>query len=142
MAKFSKRSKDNLKGLHPDLIRFHERAIQDTPIDYTIVEGVRATERQKYLFAQGRTTPGPIVTYVDGVNKKSNHQTKEDGYGYATDCYPYVNGKLYVTEKETIGYLKTLTDHFKKVAKELGLNMRFGIDWKKPFDPPHIELVK
>lgn len=140
MANFSKRSLDNLVGVHPLLVEFHKEAIKDTPIDYTIVEGVRTDERQKQLYAQGRTVKGSIVTYADGVNKKSNHQPKSDGYGHATDCYPFVNGKLYVTEKETITYLKQLTDHFKKVAKRLNIPMKFGIDWKKPFDPPHIEL--
>lgn len=140
MAVFSKRSKDNLIGVHINLVKLLEYAIKTTPIDFTVVEGVRTKERQQQLYTQGRTAKGNIVTYVDGVNKKSNHQVKTDGYGHAVDVYPYVNGKLYVTEKETIGYLKQVTDHIKKCATELGIEITCGIDWKKPFDPPHIEL--
>lgn len=140
MAKFSQRSINNMVGLHPKLIEVLTEAIKNTPIDFTIVEGVRTTKRQQELYSQGRTTKGNIVTYADGIIKKSNHQKKNDNYGHAVDVYPFVNGKLYVTEKETITYLKEVTNHIKKVAKELKIPMRFGIDWKKPFDPPHIEL--
>lgn len=38
-------------------------------------EGFRPTARQKELYAQGRTTAGPIVTKLDGVRTKSGHQT-------------------------------------------------------------------
>lgn len=33
----------------------------------------RTVAEQQVLYAQGRTTPGPIVTQVDGVTNKSNH---------------------------------------------------------------------
>lgn len=140
MAKFSKRSLSNLEGIHPKLIDVLTEAIKNTPIDFTIVEGVRTLKRQSELFSQGRTTKGNIVTYADGINKKSNHQIKKDGYGYAVDIYPYVDGKLYITEKETINYLTEATNHIKSIAKKLNVSIKCGIDWKKPFDPPHIEL--
>lgn len=40
-----------------------------------ISEGFRTLARQKELYAQGRTKPGPIVTEKDGVNRPSNHQS-------------------------------------------------------------------
>lgn len=33
----------------------------------------RSQERQQELYAQGRTTPGPKVTQLDGVKKRSRH---------------------------------------------------------------------
>lgn len=33
----------------------------------------RSAERQQKLYAQGRTMPGPIVTKIDGVTKRSRH---------------------------------------------------------------------
>lgn len=44
-------------------------------------DGRRTTAQQRRLFAQGRTTPGKIVTSLDGVTKRSKHQD-----GWAVDC--------------------------------------------------------
>ena len=41
MYKLSKRSMSNLVGVHPDLDAVIERAIQITPIDFGVSEGVR-----------------------------------------------------------------------------------------------------
>ena len=51
-----------------------------------VVQGVRTTAEQKALYAQGRTAPGAIVTYCDGVVHPSNHQPRADGLGHAVDC--------------------------------------------------------
>jgi len=40
-----------------------------------IAEGFRTTARQAELYAEGRTTPGPIVTNCDGVKNPSRHQS-------------------------------------------------------------------
>lgn len=142
MARFSKRSLDNLKGVHPDLVRLMEESIKDTPVDFTIVEGVRSSKRQQELYAQGRTKPGVIVTNVDGVNRKSNHQVKEDGYGYAVDVYPYVDGRVRISESYVIPKLKQIATHIKTKAKKLGITVVWGGDWRSPYDPPHFELKK
>ena len=76
--KLGNRSKENLKGLHPDLIKVVERAIEISDQDFTVIEGLRTTKRQQDLYAQGRTKPGNIVTKADGVKNKSNHQAKSD----------------------------------------------------------------
>ena len=140
MATLSKRSNDNLFGVHPNLVNLMRAAIVCTPYDFTIVEGLRTMGRQQQLYAQGRTAKGPIVTYADGVVRKSNHQAKSDGYGHAVDIYPYYNGSVQVNDKDVIPRLKAITDHIKKVAKEMKIEITCGIDWKKPYDPPHIEL--
>ncbi len=51
-----------------------------------ITDGGRTAEKQAELFAQGRTKPGRIVTWVDGVVRKSNHQQATDGFYHAVDC--------------------------------------------------------
>jgi peptidoglycan L-alanyl-D-glutamate endopeptidase CwlK len=51
-----------------------------------VVEGVRSLERQKALYAQGRTQPGPIVTRADGTRvDQCTHSPQADGYGHAVD---------------------------------------------------------
>lgn len=139
MGGFSKRSLDNLIGVHPNLIKIMKEAIKDSPVDFTITEGLRTVERQKHLYAQGRTTPGIKVTQKDGVKSKSNHQAKADGFGHAVDLYPYYNGEVQVTDKEVIPKLKLIAVHIKAVAKCLGLKITWGGDWNF-VDPPHFEL--
>jgi peptidoglycan L-alanyl-D-glutamate endopeptidase CwlK len=136
MAKFSKRSLDNLKGIHPSLARVMNEAIKETPVDFTITGGVRTDEEQQKLYAQGRTAPGNIVTYTDGIVKKSNHQPKEDGYGYAVDLYPYMNGTV---QLNNVPAMKTIAYHIRKTAERLGIAVEWGGDWKMR-DYPHYEL--
>lgn len=142
MGNFSKRSLDNLKGVHPNMVKVLSVAIKSTPIDFTITEGVRTVARQQQLYAQGRTTKGIIVTNLDGVKKKSNHQPKQDGYGHAVDLYPFYNGSVQVQDKDVIPKLKDIAVHIKKIAEELGIPITWGGDWKDPYDPPHFELKK
>lgn len=138
MAKFGTGSLNALKGVHPNLVKVMIEAIKNTPIDFTIVEGVRTTKRQQDLYAQGRTKPGAKVTNADGVKNKSNHQPKGDGFGYAIDFCPYVNGKL---DWDNINNFKTVINHIKATALLLGIKITAGIDWKNPYDPPHIQLA-
>lgn len=140
MANLSKRSRGNLEGVHPRLRQVIETAILDTPQDFTVVEGVRTEARQRELYAQGRTSAGGIVTHRDGVTNKSNHQVKADGYGHAVDLYPYHDGRVRVAEPYVIGMLERITDHIKYTARRLGVSVTCGIDWRKPYDPPHVEL--
>lgn len=137
MALFSQRSIDNLVGIHPVLVKVMKIAICGTPVDFTITDGVRTTEQQQKLYAQGRTVPGAIVTNCDGVTRKSNHQAKEDGYGYAVDIYPFVNGKVQVNDAKN---LSVIADHIIKVASANGINIQWGGNWKMK-DYPHFELV-
>lgn len=137
MARYSKRSLEALKGVHPDLQKVMHEAIKETPIDFTIIEGVRTAEQQAHYYASGRTRKGPIITYADGKKNKSNHQKKADGYGHAVDIYSYYNGKLHVSDDKS---LKIIADHIKKVAKNLGVKIVWGGDWKRPYDPPHFQL--
>lgn len=139
MPNFSERSRKNLVGVHPNLVKVMEAAIKDSPIDFTITEGLRTTKRQQELYAQGRTKPGSKVTNADGVKNKSNHQAKADGFGHAVDLYPFVDGAVRVNEKYVIPNLKVIATHIKKVAKSMGFNVEWGGDWKF-YDPPHFEL--
>ncbi|WP_234111457.1 M15 family metallopeptidase [Chryseobacterium sp. R2A-55] len=138
------RSLANLQGVHPDLVKVMKAAIVNSPVDFTITEGLRTTKRQQELFAQGRTTPGVKVTNADGVKNLSNHQDeadgRKDGLGQAVDLYPFFEGKVQVNHKDTIARLKDIAAHIKKTAKDLGIKIVWGGDWKSPYDPPHFQL--
>ena len=47
------RSKARLKGVHPDLVKVVEKAIQLTTVDFTVLEGVRDAVRQEKLVESG-----------------------------------------------------------------------------------------
>lgn len=140
---------EKMKRVHPKLIDLMKKAISDSPYDFKIVQGLRTAEYQNELYQQGRTKPGKIVTKLDGYNKKSNHQAKSDGYGHAVDiavCGQYdQNGNYvkYTTDAEMFDNKKLveISRHVKAVAKDMGLDIVWGGDWKTLYDTPHYELV-
>lgn len=142
MARFSQRSLQSLKGVHPFMIHVMCEAIRDTPVDFTITSGLRTTAEQKALYAQGRTKPGSKVTNADGVKNLSNHQDEadglKDGYGAAVDLYPYVNGGVDVHDRGN--HFPKIAAHIKATAKRLGYTVVWGGDWKSFVDKPHFEL--
>ena len=143
--KLGQRSLDNLKGVHPNLVKVIKASIEDSPVDFTVVSGLRTTAEQKAIYAQGRTKPGKIVTKADGVKGLSNHQDeadgKKDGLGSAIDLYPYFGGKVQTEHKDTIKCLKQIAAHIKEVAKTLNIKIEWGGDWKF-IDYPHFQLKK
>ncbi len=140
---------EKMKGVHPKLIELMKKAIGDSPYDFKIVQGLRTAEYQNSLYQQGRTKSGKIVTKLDGYNRKSNHQAKSDGYGHAVDiavCGQYDQNGNYVkctTDAEMFDNKKLveISKHIKAVAKDMGLEIVWGGDWKTLYDTPHYELV-
>lgn len=131
--KLGTRSRENLKGVHPDLVKVVERAIELSTQDFTVIEGVRTQERQQELYAQGRTKPGNKVTNADGVKNKSNHQVKSDGLGHAVDIVPYP-----VDWNSSVKF-NNIAVAMKLAACQLGIDITWGGDWKM-LDLPHFEL--
>ena len=136
----SARSRTRLQGVHPDLIRVVERAIQLSRQDFTVLEGVRTPERQKQLYAQGRTKPGPKVTWT--LNSRHFVDPKT-GYGHAVDLAPFPIDWSDLTKFDAIS--RAMFD----AAKELGIAIRWGADWDRDGKPrergetdsPHFELA-
>lgn len=125
--KWSKRSLDNLKNVHPDLVAVANLAITLTNIDMTITDGARTLEEQKHNVAIGVSQ-----------TLKSNHLIQDDGYAYAIDFSPYYNGS--VQPKAPWSRYKDIADAFKKAAKQLGVRIIWGGDWTSFVDGCHIEL--
>ena len=123
---------DRRQGLNPQLLERVDRvlaAMGALGFPMKIIQGLRTTEEQQALFAQGRTKPGKKVTNCDGVRNKSNHQAAEDGLGRAVDC-AFVKGGLVVWEGPW--------DAYGAAGKAVGL--RWGGDFKSLPDRPHMEL--
>ena len=117
---FSVRSRERMKGLHPDLVAVMERAIQITPIDFTVIEGLRTKARQKVLVAQGKSQ-----------TMNSRHLT-----GHAIDVAPVVKGRVSWDWKHYYPLAKAI----KQAASDLGVNVEWGGDWTSLKDGPHWQL--
>lgn len=126
--KFSQRSENNFKGVHPDLVKVVRRALQLSEIDFSVIEGLRTKERQARLFKQGTTK-----------TLNSRHLT-----GHAVDIVPY---PLDWNDKEAFG---KLAKAMFTAANELKVAIRWGGDWNRNgrsddetfYDGPHFELLK
>lgn len=133
-------SRARLKGVHPQLVRIVERAIELSKQDFMVLEGVRTPQRQKELYAQGRTKPGKVVTWT----LTSNHFVKADGFGHAVDLCPFPVDWNTASKFDAIGAAMVAA------SKELGVKIRWGKDWnqngrpgeKGETDSPHFELSK
>lgn len=136
MYKFSNRSLEKLKGLHPRLIEFAHELLKKSRYDFTITAGKRTAEEQNLLYQKGRTMPGNIVTNCDGYKYKSNHQIKNDGYGHAFDIAVLINNKITWDPKYYIEVGKAAEQLMKDYEIEWGGN------WKSFKDYPHFELIR
>ena len=114
------RSLDRLKGVHPDLQKVVRRAIELTPIDFTITEGLRTLERQKTLVAAGASQ-----------TLKSRHIT-----GHAIDFAALVGGEV----RWDWPLYGKIAEAFKAASAELGVPIIWGGDWVSLRDGPHVEL--
>ena len=115
-------SLSRLKGVHPDLVKVVKRAIDLTPIDFTVLEGLRTKERQAALVAKGASK-----------TMNSYHIT-----GHAVDIAPLVDGKVTWDWK----YYNQLAPVIKQAAKELGVTVEWGGDWKSFKDGPHWQIPR
>lgn len=119
------RSKRHLRGVHPDLARVIEHAAQLSTIPFRVIEGARTVERQKKLVAQG---------YSKTMN--SRHIPGENGLAHAADVVPIVNGKV----SWSWPHYRPLAEVIKRAARELGVPVEWGGDWKSFQDGPHWQL--
>ena len=124
--KFSQRSENNLKDVNPDLVKIIRRALEITPVDFIVIEGLLTQARQKEMVATGKSQ-----------TMNSRHIT-----GHAVDIIP-VNTKWQIEE------FKPLLEAVKQASDELDVKLRFGINWKndpslpieaKFIDCPHVEI--
>lgn len=119
--KFSKRSLDNLRGIHPDLRAVIDRALELSPVDFVVIEGLRTRERQAQLVAQGASK-----------TMNSRHIT-----GHAVDLVPIgPNGKAAFDWP----LYHRLAPAVKEAAQEIGVALDWGGDWTSFKDGPHFEL--
>ena len=62
MRQWDARSLRNLAGIHPDLRKVMDRALQEAPFAFVVTEGLRTLERQKQLVAIGASKTRPFAS--------------------------------------------------------------------------------
>lgn len=118
--KFSQRSENNLKGVNSDLVKIVRRALQLSPVDFGITEGLRTVERQRQLVAAGKSQ-----------TMNSRHIS-----GHAVDVFAYPTS----TGSWEWKYYEQIATAFKQAAKEMNIPVEWGGDWKTLKDGPHFQL--
>ena len=113
-------SRAKLVGVHPDLIRVIERAIQITEVDFRVIEGVRTLERQRQLVAKGASR-----------TMNSRHLN-----GHAVDLVPLP------VDWNNLQAFRTVANAVLKAAAELNVPVEWGGSWRTFYDGPHFELSR
>ena len=138
----SKRSLIKLQGVHQDLVAIVSEAIAISPVDFRVGEGLRTLERQRELFAAGKSQ-----------TMKSRHLT-----GHAVDLvaiyhgevswdmelYKEINKAMFEAVEDLNSLKRGVTDEDadEKPRGELGqlYSLEWGGNWTTFKDGPHWQL--
>lgn len=130
MAVLSKRSLNNLVGVHDDLILIINKALTYPGIDFSVIEGRRSIEQHKKNVARG-------VSWA----KLSKH-CYDPSCAFDFIPYPFTGWK----DREAFDKVAKALN---KAAKELKIEARSGGDWNRDnnyyndrnYDGGHFELM-
>lgn len=132
----SERDLKRLECVDQRLVNVVKRAAEISERTFMVVEGLRTQERQRQLYAQGRTAPGPVVTWT----MKSKHIE-----GRAVDLAPTAGSSI---DWNDIEGFNAVSRAMLTAAAELGVHVRWGADWdgdgnpreRGETDSPHFEV--
>jgi hypothetical protein len=113
---------ERLDDVHRDLVKVIRLAAERSPIEFCIGEGKRSLARQRELVAAGRSQ-----------TMHSRHLT-----GHAVDLFVMERGKV---SWEMPKY-KALSTVVLECARDLGVQVEWGGNWKTLKDGPHFQLSK
>lgn len=120
----SKRDRDRLKGVHPDLIRVVERAAKLTSRPFFIIQGLRTIAEQKRNVARGKSQ-----------TMRSRHLT-----GHAVDIGLYrPDGKTLDWNLDSFGAFNVVMQDASKIEK---VPVTWGGSWQTIKDGDHWELPR
>jgi peptidoglycan L-alanyl-D-glutamate endopeptidase CwlK len=110
------------------LVRTAQRFLSPQGITMCVYSGLRNSEQQDALYAQGRTLPGQIVTNARAGY--SNHN-----YGLAVDIVPYEAGTMGVLNWDVASApFQTMVRYLKAQG------LTYGGDWKTFPDDDHFQM--
>ena len=132
--KFSQRSENNLRGVNPVLVAIIRRALELSPVDFAVIEGLRTPEKQAEHVRKGNSQ-----------TSNSRHLT-----GHAVDILPSAM-KPGMSWDENKHLFEPVLQAIKTAADEQGVILRFGKNWQsdpallgqtKFPDYPHVEIPR
>lgn len=117
------KSRQNLQGVHPHLVKVVERAIELSGVDFSVHEGLRTRARQGKLVASGASQ-----------TMDSRHIPSErTGYGHAVDLVPFVDldgdGKAELRWDWSLCY--RVASAVRLASMELRVPIRWGGVWDR-----------
>jgi peptidoglycan L-alanyl-D-glutamate endopeptidase CwlK len=124
MPQLGRRSRQNLVGVHPDLVLVLEEAIKDGP-DFCVLSGYRDEAEQNALVEHD-----PPRSQLRWPNSKHNHTPS-----LAVDVAPWP-----IDWSDTARFCH-LMGYLERVAFEMDVELAFGMFWRRFKDYGHVEVV-
>lgn len=130
MFKFGSKSLSKLYLVHPFLVEIAEYAIEITPVDFGIFEGLRTVEQER-------------ENIKDGSSKLTNprdckHCVQKDGWAHAIDAVPFIDGAFRWDWDGCFSIARA----FQLGAVHHGVIIRWGGVWDKPLNSLGTNLNK
>lgn len=119
MYQLGNKSKAELVGVAPEIVKVVETAIAISDVDFSVHDGIRTQEEQAKLLARGSST-----------TMNSKHLKQADGYGHAVDLVPFVDGQLR-WEWEPI---YKIAHAVAQAAKKHNVKIIWGAVWDRTLD--------
>ena len=136
------RSRSHLDKLPPlmadlfeDVLLVAKGIASEFGADVKIISSVRTFEEQDKLYAQGRTSPGAIVTNAKGGESYHN-------YGLAVD-FGVFQGKAYLDASDpdtSVQVYQKLNEWIKGQPEDIYRKIEWGGDWESMKDYPHFQF--
>jgi len=109
MYSLGRRSRAELDGVHPDLVRVVEHALSISPVDFAVNDGIRTVSEQRAAVDRGASQ-----------TMASRHLT-----GHAVDLVPYLDGAL----RWDWPALYLVAGAMREAGIALGVPLRWGAAW-------------
>lgn len=119
--RFSRRSLDNLRGVHAELVVLATYTLTISPLDFVVTEGLRSKAKQKRMVDSGAST-----------TMNSRHLT-----GHAIDIAVLVDGEV----RWDWPLYARINEAFAKASSHLGIPYTWGGTWEDLRDGPHYQLT-
>ena len=109
-----RRSRAELRRVHPCLVRVVENAITRTTQDFAVHDGIRTEAEQRRLVERGASR-----------TMNSKHRIQADGYGHAVDLVPWLDGRL----RWEWPLIYPIADAMRTAGEIEGVRIRWGGHW-------------
>jgi len=117
--KFGKHSLIEMEYTNEGLVEWTERALFYSRVDFGVFDGLRTAVEQNKHYRRGQSQ-------IDGYERKSKHQTQDDGTSHAVDLVPWVDGKW----TWRWGAIYQIANAGIRASKELDIDIRWGGCWQ------------